>query len=361
MRVKIYGAGSIGNHLANASRKLNWEVDIYDISDEALDRTKNMIYPSRYGKWDENINLFNVKEKLDKSYDLIIVGTPPDTHIGIALKAIEEQPIAILIEKPLSTPDLEGLDELFEKSKKFNVRLFIGFDHVVGLATDHVKELNQKLDFGSLKTIDVSFREHWGGIFNAHPWLSGPKDSYLGYWARGGGSLGEHSHGINLWQYFSHMTGNGRIEYVSAVINYKVIDKMNYDELSLVTFQTETGLVGRLVQDVITFPPIKTANLIYERGRVNWNCAIGKGKDQVEAIDYEGKLVQKDFQKTRPDDFVRELSHIESVIKSCEKSPIDIERGMETMMVIAAAHKSAKENKVIKITYNSGYRLDALK
>jgi len=78
-----------------------------------------MIYPSRYGKWDENINLFNVKEKLDKSYDLIIVGTPPDTHIGIALKAIEERPIAILIEKPLSTPDLEGLDELFEKSKKF--------------------------------------------------------------------------------------------------------------------------------------------------------------------------------------------------------------------------------------------------
>ncbi len=360
MKVKIYGAGSIGNHLANASRKLNWEVDIYDICDEALDRTKNMIYPSRYGKWDENINLFNIKEKLDKSYDLIIVGTPPDTHIGIALKAIEEQPTAILIEKPLSTPDLEGLDELFEKSKKFKVRLFVGFDHVVGLATNHVKELNQKLDFGSLKTIDVSFREHWGGIFNAHPWLSGPKDSYLGYWVRGGGSLGEHSHGINLWQYFSHMTGNGRIEYVSAVINYKVIDEMNYDELSIATFQTETGLVGRLVQDVITFPPIKTANLIYESGRVNWNCAIGKGKDQVEAIDYEGKLVQKDFQKTRPDDFVRELSHIESVIKSGEKSPIDIERGMETMMVIAASHKSAKEKKVVKITYDFGYRLDAL-
>ena len=36
MRVKIYGAGSIGNHLANASRQLDWRVDICDIDAKAL-------------------------------------------------------------------------------------------------------------------------------------------------------------------------------------------------------------------------------------------------------------------------------------------------------------------------------------
>ena len=44
-KVKICGAGSIGNHLANASRALGWSVDIVDVDPGALERTKNEIYP----------------------------------------------------------------------------------------------------------------------------------------------------------------------------------------------------------------------------------------------------------------------------------------------------------------------------
>ena len=53
MNVKIYGSGSIGNHLAQASRRMGWSVDMCDIDDEALIRAKNEIYPARYGSWDE--------------------------------------------------------------------------------------------------------------------------------------------------------------------------------------------------------------------------------------------------------------------------------------------------------------------
>ena len=41
-------------------------------------------------------------------------------------------------------------------------------------------------------------------------------------------------------------------------------------------------------------------------------------------------------------------------------SPIDIERGIETMLVISAAHLSAKEKKVVKICYEKGNNLNAL-
>ena len=44
MKVKIFGAGSIGNHLAYACRSQNLDVTIFDIDDEALVRTKNKIY-----------------------------------------------------------------------------------------------------------------------------------------------------------------------------------------------------------------------------------------------------------------------------------------------------------------------------
>ena len=53
-RIKIYGAGSIGNHLTHASRRMGWEVTVCDVSATALDRMRNQIYPSRYGIWDES-------------------------------------------------------------------------------------------------------------------------------------------------------------------------------------------------------------------------------------------------------------------------------------------------------------------
>ena len=48
LHVKVYGAGSIGNHLAHASRSLNWNVDVVDIDEDALVRMKENIYPMRY-------------------------------------------------------------------------------------------------------------------------------------------------------------------------------------------------------------------------------------------------------------------------------------------------------------------------
>ncbi len=359
MKVKIFGAGSIGNHLANASRRLLWEVDVFDIDNKALFRMKEEIYPSRYGKWDQSINLLeeNISKKV---YDLIIVGTPPDTHIKVACSAIDEKPRAILIEKPLTKPDLLGIEDLVQKANHNNVRLFIGYDHVLGKAAEHLSSLINEKSFGKVKTIDVNFREYWGGIFAAHPWLAGPSDSYLGFWDRGGGACGEHSHGINLWQYISHLSGNGRIEFVSSFIDYEKNNKTNYDSIALLNVKTENGLIGRIVQDVVTNPPIKSAHLICENGSLNWTSSVKKGQDSVETLTNDGFLDETKFIKNRPEDFILELSHIEKVLRLNISSPIDIERGIETMLVISAAHLSAKEKKVVKICYEKGNNLNAL-
>jgi hypothetical protein len=44
MKVKIHGPVSIGNHLSQASRRLDWSVDLCDLDPKALERTKNQIY-----------------------------------------------------------------------------------------------------------------------------------------------------------------------------------------------------------------------------------------------------------------------------------------------------------------------------
>ena len=361
MRVKILGAGSIGNHLSHAARRLGWRVDLCDVDGAALRRAREEIYPGRYGAWDDAIRLFDVADAPCGNYDLIIVGTPPDTHLPIALEAIAEAPRAIMIEKPVCTPDLGEAQRVFDAARDNGVSLFTGYDHVVGSAAEKFVAALRSSALGRIETLDVEFREFWGGIFAAHPWLSGPSDSYLGYWRRGGGASGEHSHATNLWQHFAHALDAGRVTEVQATMAYVEDDGTEYDKLCLLNLRTEEGLVGRVVQDVVTNPPRKWARAQGADGFVEWWCGYKPGEDAVLTGGSEGAGEEQTIRKTRPDDFIQELRHIESVLQGDPStSPISLERGLDTMLVIAAAHKSVAQKRSVTIDYSAGYRDAAL-
>lgn len=363
MKVKILGAGSIGNHLANASRALGWTVHVCDIDEEALKRTRTQIYPSRYGQWDDAIQLFPSRSAPKGGYDLIAIGTPPDSHVPLALQAVDERPRAVLVEKPFCTPDLAGAQELLNRAKAANVPVFVGYDHVVGKASEKFAKVISNGGLAPIDTLDVEFREYWGGIFAAHPWLSGPEDSYLGYWRRGGGALGEHSHAVNLWQHFAHQLGAGRVVEVQAMMDFVNDGRVDYDKLCLMNLRTDKGLTGRVVQDVVTSPPRKWARAQGARGYVEWQCGYQPGVDAVFSGNGQSAApTAHQFPKTRPDDFIQELRHVESAIDNDPaSSSLSIERGLDTMLTIAAAHKSARERRTVSIDYSGGYALEALK
>ena len=361
MRVKILGAGSIGNHLSNAARRLGWSVDLYDIDKSALERTRSQTYPGRYGAWDEAIRLFESNKAPAGRYDLIAIGTPPDAHLSLAFEAIEEKPRAIMIEKPVCTPDLGEAQRFFDTAGENGISVFAGYDHVVGSATEKFVTALRSSALGQIETLDVEFREFWGGIFAAHPWLRGPSDSYLGYWKRGGGASGEHSHATNLWQHFAHALDAGRVTEVQATMEYVEDGGTDYDKLCLLNLRTANGLVGRVVQDVVTNPPRKWARAQGSDAYAEWWCGYKPGEDAVLTGSPEGSVEEQIILKTRPDDFIQELRHIETALEGdASASPISIERGLDTMLVIAAAHKSARERRSVTIDYSIGYRVAAL-
>ena len=349
MNVLIFGAGSIGNHLANASRTLDWSVNVLDIDQKALKRMENEIYPSRYGCWDESINLINDINDLSISPELVIIGTPPDSHLKLAFKALELNPKGILIEKPLCTPSLDGLAELQGKIKKYSTKIYIGYNHVLGKASQKIEQLLSLKDFGKVLTIDVEFREHWGGIFAAHHWLSGPSDSYLGNYQSGGGATGEHSHAINMWQHLAYLTDFGRISKVDAFMDFIKDNGCLYDRIASINLLTEKNLIGRVIQDVVTKPSKKWARIQFDQGFIEWNCESNTN----DSIKYQDKDMENseiiDFPKTRPDDFIIELKHINENLfsSSDESSPISFERGCDTMAVISGAYKSGLQQKSV--------------
>jgi predicted dehydrogenase len=360
-RVKIHGAGSIGNHLAHAARSLGWDVVVCDVSDQALERMRNDIYPSRYGRWDSAIRLCDAESAPKGGFDLILIGTPPPSHVTLALQAIEEGPKAVSVEKPLCPPSLELAQELYEASCRSETKVFVGYDHVVGKAAQKAEELISSGAVGQVQSIDVEFREHWGGIFAAHPWLSGPGDSYLGSWQQGGGASGEHSHGINLWQHFAHAAGKGRVAEVDAMVRYSPEDAPAYDSVCLINLQTESGMIGRVVQDVITLPPSKRARVQGDEGVLEWVNAYNPQGDAV-LVRRTGQAPEEHLvAKTRPDDFIEELRHLEAQVSGAGgDSGIRLERGLDTMLVVAAVHLSERTRSRIKIDYSRGYTPEAL-
>jgi predicted dehydrogenase len=316
-----------------------------------------MIYPSRYGIWDDAIRLFAPGDAPSGGYDLICIGTPPDSHMPLARAAVAERPKAVLVEKPLCSPDLAGAQELTDEAAAVGVAVFIGYDHIVGRAARIVADLLASGAIGEIATIDVEFREYWGGIFAAHPWLDGPWDSYLGFTARGGGALGEHSHATNLWQHFAHVAGAGRVSEVDATLDFVRDGRVDYDRLCLLNMRTEHGLLGRCVQDVVTQPPRKWARIQGVDGYIEWCCSAEPGMDVVGARLAGGERFEERVSKTRADDFIEQLGHIAEALSSGPSlSPISLARGLETALVIAAALRSAETGRRAHIDLAGGYR-----
>lgn len=360
--IRIVGAGSIGNHLAHAARTRGWMVTLTDIDRSALERARDEIYPARYGKWDPAITLKDSREAAEDPADVVFIGTPPDTHVALAMEALRNiTPKVLLIEKPLAGPDLAGCAQLADAVRKAGVFAAVGYNHCLGkntvLAEKHIREGV----LGRLQTISARTREHWQGIFNAHPWLSGPAASYLGFSSRGGGATGEHSHGINIWQHFAHVAGAGRVSEVSATLDLVKVGGADYDQSAFITLKTEGGLVGDVIQDVVTSPAEKSARLQGDKGFVEWRVNAAPGKDAA-AFGIQGeKPVETLIEKTRPDDFIAEIDHLEAVMAGeIAHSPISLERGLDTMMVIAAAFRSNELGRRVRIDWNRGYVPEAI-
>jgi len=362
VKVRIYGAGSIGNHLAYACRNKGWDVVIYDIDPQALERTKNDIYPTRYGVWDEEIQLKTTNETDTEPFDLAIIGTPPENHIPIGLDILSKSdPKVILIEKPLCPPSLEGCIELQKMASSRGIDVLVGYNHTLTQNTKKAEAFLQQHNIGECQTISARFREHWGGIFGAHPWLSGPEESYLGFSKRGGGASGEHSHAINIWQHFSHLLDMGRIIEVSAMLNQVQNESVSYDNICQLHVRTEKGLAGVIVQDVITEPAQKSLRVQGSEGFLEWCVNWDEDHDALRYQVKNSEIQELLFEKSRPDDFQGEIDHIENILKGEKlQSSISLERGLDTMMVIAAVHKSNAEKRTVLIDYDRGVTPDAI-
>jgi hypothetical protein len=326
--ILIFGAGSIGNHMAYAARKLNYDVEVTDINKKALLRMKDRIFPKRYGYWDKKIKLINYEDAFNqkKIFELVIIGTPPKTHkklFNIIQKKILFK--KLLIEKPLCT----FKEKLDFKSDKF---IFCGYNHSVSKSFSYF--LNKIKWQKDINLIDINWREGFSGILNAHFWMKNEYDSYLGDITKGGGAIHEHSHGLHLAIILLRIFKKLNKAKIKLSSVYRQWKKLNYDKFSNILIKNNKFILNYTC-DLITEPANKSVLLSGKNFTASWHCSYKKNTDVVIIVKNNKKFIKK-FKKNRSSEFENELLHIQRINKlnSYKKSFLSLDYAVEVMKII---------------------------
>jgi predicted dehydrogenase len=114
------------------------------------------------------------------------------------------------------------------------------------------------------------------------------------------------------------------------------------------------------VQDVVTRPAKKQANIQGTEGRIEWVANHTASGDAV--FMYRPGMPDKitPVHKKRPEDFIAEVRHIWATVKDNKPSPIDLQRGLDTALVLAAAHESEARKARVRIDWTVGYTPEAI-
>ena len=325
-KILVFGAGSIGNHMVNASLKLKKKVFVTDKNPKAILRMKNYIFPKRYGKWDNRIGIINFNDvfKTEKEFDLIIIGTPPNTHLSLFKQVyLNIKYKKILIEKPISNFENIEINNFLARNNKKN-NIFCGYNHSVNRSFQFFfKKFLKKKD--KINFINVQWKENWNGILGAHPWLKDEFDSYLGSTKHGGGCLQEHSHGLHLLKVLldKKKINLKKINFNKSLLFRKKGNK-KYDNYCNINYFNQ-NIFFKYETDLLTWPAKKEIEVSGKDYRLYWLCNHRPNIDLVKELS-NGKEKNFIFKKTRSQEFENEINHILKIRtkKQYEKSLLNL-------------------------------------
>jgi predicted dehydrogenase len=154
-----------------------------------------------------------------------------------------------------------------------------------------------------------------------------------------------------LRRHFERYT-DSTITEVTALIDEVNRDGAAYDRIAQLSVRTESGVIGTIVQDVVTQPAEKWLRLEGVRGYLEWQVNATPNHDLARLV-VDGQTVHEAMvEKTRPDDFRGEIAHLGDLLADpALGSPLDFQTGMDTMQVIVAALASSSQGRRVAVEY----------
>jgi predicted dehydrogenase len=334
----VVGAGSIGAHLSRSLSKAGWFVTVIDTSKVALDRFVEDLYPRRYGQLPNNVRAALSGDLApEQTFDALLVGTPPDTHISVLREHGFRATGIVSIQKPLTTFRKSEIRELENLATSSTATFLAGFNHRVSLGALAFWSLVGGLFSGQKVSIEVNWLENWEGVMKAHPWLRSPGDTYLGFTSRGGGSLFEHAHGLDLGLLACELLDLGPITKFSSSAVLVSEESLNYDQEVQIKAEYPNGSSLVCRQDVVTWPAKKEMKITSD----NWSAVLAVGSPETVIVSSAQGAVefQCTYSKSREEDFDAEVRQFGLLVGEA--------RPMETMSGLSHGLRTSKISSLV--------------
>lgn len=341
MKVKIIGSGSAGNHIGYAFKNFSKSITMTDKDLKSLKNSKKEIYLKRYKVWNKNITQ-KIENNDNDNYDLIIISSPPKTHLKLISKNIMNSNF-FLIEKPICEPDINTLRRFEKIISKYKSKVFLcGYNHRLFPSTQKVLKILEKEKLKKhIKKIEVNFKENTSGFLNAHKWFKSLADSYLSKTKDGGGSLSEHSHAINLGQLFLNDKID-QLKLINSKVKYIKNNKENYDYDSKIEMESE-GKFIQINQNFTTSPIEKNVKIFGDNFFIELIYNYENSNDQIKFFNKKFKKIKTFyFKKKRSDDFLYEAKFLFQLYKrKVNKELLCAKNGIKTMKIVLKALKKS--------------------
>lgn len=328
MKILVVGCGSIGErHIRNLKTLSVDQILACDTNPERLALMKE--------KYNIQETYTELQEAIDQGIDAVLICTPPNSHIPIALKAADHK-AHVFIEKPMSNI-LDGVDELIKRASKNGLIICVGYNFRFHRGLKLVKDM---LDRGEIGTI-LSTRAEFGQYLpDWRPW----QDYMQSYTAKkdlGGGIILDGSHEID---YMRWLLGDvGEIFCFAGKVSSLEVET---EDVADILLKFKSGAIGEIHLDFVRRDYSRTCEIIGEKGTIKWSYQDGFVK--VYSVDV-GRWDTFNIKADPNYMYMREMQHFIDCVKIGETPLVNGEEGKKSLEITLLAKKSAETKEVINV------------
>lgn len=340
MDALVVGCGSIGTrHIGNLlDNDVVSEVFGYDIDTAVARRTAG-----ECGIWTTS----DAEEAWSRSPDIVLVCTPPNTHLQVARVALDAG-ADVFIEKPLAG-SLEGVPEFLDQVDRSDSTVMVGCNMRFHPPVLQIEEWLSNGRIGRIEYAKLKFGNHLSN------WRSGDySERYTAQARKGGGIILDGVHEIDLL-----------LEWLSEPETVQCAAS-TYSDLSIDVEDTAEILVecprqlGSIHLDCIRPERERAYELVGTDGMIVWQ-AHGKAPERSKAKLYESEpetWTRHSFELTLNEMYVSELEHFLDCVQH-ESSPVVDCVHARDALALALSARDAAETGCRKQVETNGYRDNA--
>lgn len=269
----------------------------------------------------------SLEEGLGARPMLVVVGTPPATHVGIARQAVAAG-AHVLVEKPIDVAVTPELDALLAEARVAGRTVAVGYNLRFHTALRALKGAVDERAAGDVLLLDIEFG------YYLPDWRPG-RDYRTGYGtqrALGGGILLDASHELDYLRWIG-----GEVASVFAVLARVSALDMDVEDTAFLSCRMHSGAVAHVRLDCLQRRYSRHCKVIGSDGVVEWNWesgtriarAGGSGWDQIAAPPDVNQM------------YVDELRDVLQAVADGRHPLVTGEDGRATLAVLDAARESS--------------------